>query len=320
MYYTDLKKSIEKGEKFSVYLLEGEDAFFRNSAVETLKKAFCTEPSLNAATFDGTFDAGDVLASLNAFPLLSENRLTILKEFYPTAAVLKGGFKEFLEHPPTSSILIVSDEKPCDALKKFPSVQVVSCAKGDVPLLAKWIKATASAEDVTISDTVARNVAEYCLSDMTRIKTETEKLVAYVKKGGEITQETVDLLVNRDAEYKIYEMTEHIAAKRTDKALAIIKDMLEKGETPQKILSSFYNYFRRLLFVAISDKSNAETATLLGIKEYAVKKTKEQAAAFKVRSLKKAVDRLADADFKIKSGNIDAENAMWTELFSVITE
>lgn len=320
MHYTDLKKSLENGERFSVYLLEGEDAFFRNSAVETLKKALCGEPYLNAATFDGAADINDVLASLNAMPLLGEYRLTVIKEYYPTAAALKGGIKEFLDNPPKTSVFIVSDEKPCDALKKFPSVQVVSCSKGDIPLLAKWIKATANAEGVTVSDAVARNIAEYCLSDMTRIKLETEKLVSYVKKGGEITQETVELLVNRDAEYKIYEMTEHIAAKRTDKALAVINDMLEKGETPQKILTLCYNYFRRLLFAAISDKSNADTAALLGVKEYAVKKIKEQAARFKVRSLKKAVDRLGDADFKIKSGNIDAENAMWIELFSVITE
>lgn len=324
MHYKDLRKSIENGEKFSIYLLEGEDGYFRSSAVEMLINAFCGEPSLNVATFSGASDEGDVLSSLNAFPLLSENRVTVIKEYYPTAAGLKGGIGDFIRQPHKNSVLVISNEKPCEALKKHDGVTLVSCAKADIPLLAKWIKTTANAEEITVSDAVCRSIAEYCGSDMTRIKNETDKLIAYAGKGGEITEETVTLLVGRESDYKIYEMTEHIARKRVDKALEIVNDMLEKGETPQKIISSFYNYFRKLLFVAISDKPDAELAKLLEFKgayaEYQVKKTKEQAALFKVRSLKKAFDGFSDADYKVKSGLIDAGNAAWIELFSVITE
>ena len=88
----------------------------------------------------------------------------------------------------------------------------------------------------------------------------------------------------------------------------------------QSLKAKNKNYFRRMLFVAISDKSAAETAALLGIKEFALKKTKEQASAFKVRSLKRAVDGLSDADYAIKSGRANADEQMWINLFSVMTE
>ena len=103
-------------------------------------------------------------------------------------------------------------------------------------------------------------------------------------------------------------------------AVSVIFDMLDKGETHGRIISAVYNYFRRLLFAAISDKPNAETAALLGVKEYAVKKAKEQAAAFKVRALKNAVDRLGDADYAVKSGKSDADELMWINLFKIMTE
>ncbi|MBQ9485999.1 MAG: hypothetical protein IJU83_04090, partial [Clostridia bacterium] len=181
MQFTELKKSIESGERFSVYLIEGEDAYFRESALKTLINAFVREPSLNVATFDKeTFDTGGVLASLNAFPLLSETRMTVLKEYYPTVAVLKGGIKEFLENPVKGSVLIVVNEKVSDALKKFKSTCVISCGKADAAVVARWIRATARAADVSVSETVALKIAEYCLSDMTRVKNETEKLTAYV--------------------------------------------------------------------------------------------------------------------------------------------
>ncbi|MBQ6980515.1 MAG: DNA polymerase III subunit delta [Clostridia bacterium] len=320
MVFTELKKSLNSGERFSVYLIEGTDAYFRSLAVETLKNALVSEPSLNVSTFDGeNLNQGDALTSLSAFPILSERRMTIIKEYYPKADALKSGIGEFIVSPNEQSVLVIVNEGNSEPLKKFKSVCVVSCGAADSALIVRWIKATATASDVKISDALAETVAEYCRYDMTRIKGETEKLIAYVG-GGEITEEAVNLLVSRDAEYKIYEMTDFIAKRKFDLAVKVVFDMLDKGETPARIISAVYNYFRRLLFVAISDKPNAETAALLGIKEYAVKKTKEQAAAFKIRALKNAVDRLGDSDYFVKSGKADADELMWINLFKIMTE
>ena len=321
MIFTELKKSLENGERFSAYLIEGEDAYFRLQATKALESAFVKEPALNVAVFDSdNFDPGDVLASLNAFPILSENRMTVIKEFYPKADALKGGLREFLENPPKNSVLAVVNEKPHDALKKFPSVCTVSCEKADIGTVSRWIKATAIASGVNVSDTNARKIAEFCLSDMLRVKNETEKLIAYAGAGGEITEQAVDLLVFRDSEYKVYEMTEYIAKKNFDLAVKVVNDMLDKGDVPQKVITSVYNYFRRLLFVSVSDGTDAETASLLGIKEFAVKKARQQASAFRVRSLKKAVDGLAEADYAIKSGRTDANDALWINIFKIMTE
>lgn len=321
MQFTELKKSLENGEIFPVYILEGEDAYFRALALETLKSTLIKEPTLNAATFDGTnSDTGEILASLTAAPFFSDYRMTVIKEFYPKAEALRGGLKDFLENPVKGSLLVVVNERPHEAFKKFKTVCAVSCVTAEISLIMRWIKATAAAAEVKISDAACRSVAEYSLSDMTRVKNETEKLIAYAGLNGEITEQSVNLLVYRDAEYKIYEMTDYIAKKKFDAAIRIIGDMLSKGDTEAKIISAVYNYFRRLLFVAISDKGSADTAALLGIKEFAVKKAKEQAASFKVRALKNAVDRLSDADYAVKSGKMNADDLMWINVFKIMTE
>ena len=72
--------------------------------------------------------------------------------------------------------------------------------------------------------------------------------------------------------------------------------------------------------MAISNGTNAEVASLLGIKEFAVKKAKEQANMFKKRSLKNAVDYLTDVDYKVKSGQINVDEGMWLSLFKIINE
>lgn len=321
MQFSELRKSLDSGEKHSVYLVEGEEAYFRALALETLKNAFVREPSLNVATFEGeNFSVGEFLSSLTAMPLLSDYRMTVIKEFYPKTDAIKGGLKEFFDNPIKSSVLVIVNENKHELFKKFKSVCTVSCGAAETPLIVRYIKAAAKAENVTVSDATCAKIAEYCLSDMTRVKNETEKLIAYAGRGGEITDDAVNRLVNRSVEYKIYEMTDYIAKRKFDLAIGVIEDMLDKGDAYGRILTSVYNYFRRLLFVAISDKSNLDTAALLGIKEFAVKKAKEQAAAFKVRALKNAVDRLGDADYAVKSGKSSADGLMWINLFKIMTE
>ena len=320
MNYTEFKNQLDGGESFSVYLFEGEDSFFRERGLKLLKNKLVENPELNLVSFDGEPSVGDLTASLNGYPFMSPKRMTVLKEFYPKQEYFKNGLKSYLENPSDSSVLVILNEKPCDALKKFSSVAVVDCSKADSALLVKWIKAECGRAEVVISGETAKILSEYCSSDMTRIETETNKLISYVGAGGTITFDDVDFMVARDIEYKIYELTDCIGRKKFDKAFSIISDMTARSEPPQKILVAVYNYFRKLLLAALSGKTSAELAKAFGVKEFAARKTKEQAAMFKKRSLKSAVDLLTDYDYKIKSGQADADNAMWIAVFKIMTD
>ena len=320
MKYTEFKKELENGNTFSVYLFEGEDGYFRERGMALLKKKFVSEPSLNFVNLDSDCSVGELISSLDGYPFMSEKRMTVIREFYPKQDFFKSGFKSYLENPSSQSILAILNEKPCEALKKFQSVSVVECNKADVSLLIRWIKAECQNASVEIDGQTAGTIAEFCLSDMTRIETETNKLISYVGRGGVITIKDVEEMVARDVEYKIYEMTDYIGKKQFDKALSVIKEMMAKGETSQRILVSVYNYFRKLLHSAISDMSISELASAFGVKEFAARKTKEQASMFKKRSLKSAVDALSDADYRIKCGLVDADEVTYITIFKIMTE
>lgn len=319
--FLEFKNSLENGCNHSVFLMEGEDVYFRERALFLLKNKYVTEPTLNLAIYDGSsVNAKELFSSVTGYPFMSEKRITAVREFYPDKNFLKSEIKDYLDNPPSDSLLVILNEKPCEALKKFESVCVVDCGKADTALLVKWMRAECAKFGAVIEGEAAQKVVEYCLSDMTRIENETHKLACYAGKGGVIKTETVDALVARDTEYKIYEMTDYIGRKKHDLALTVVKDLLSKGETPQRLLVSIYNYFRRLLHVSIADATDAELASMLGIKEFAIRKTKEQAKLFKIRSLKKAVDTLTDADYGIKSGNADMNEALWLSIFGIMSE
>lgn len=321
MKFSEFKNGLENGDnRSSIYLFEGDDAYFRERGLSVLKKRFLSEPSLNLSLFNGAdFSVSEFASSLEAYPFMSEKRLTVIREFYPK----KGScapLDSFAENPAESCMLIILNEKVCDYLKKLSNVCVVDCSKADISVLTRWIKATCHSSGVEIKAETASTVANFCLCDMTRISNETEKLISYAGNGGVIDDFAVSLLVPRDSEYKIYEMTDYISKKKFDLAYSVICDMLGKGETPQRIISSVYNYFRRLLFAAISAKTPTELSKTFGIKEYAATKTIAQAKMFKIRALKKTVDMLTDYDYRIKSGLIDSDEAMWISVFAIMID
>ncbi len=317
--FVEFKNGLESGQIFPVYLFEGEDAYFRERGLNLIKTKIVSEPSLNLATFEGDVLCNELLASLNAFPFLSEKRLTVVREFYPKADFFKSGFKGYLENPNQTSVLAIVNTQTCESLKKHENVQVVDCGKQDVSLLIRWIKAECLKSNVQIDGETAKMLAEYCALDMTRIETETSKLVSYAF-GGTIDGKTVSEMVAKDTEYKIYELTDYVAKKKFDMALTVIFDLQAKGETMQRIMLSIYNYYRKLLLASISGKSAGELAIAFGIKEYPAKKIKEQAGMFKKRALKNAVDALTDTDYKIKSGILDADESAYLTIFKIMTE
>lgn len=318
--YLEFKNQIESGKESAIYLFEGEDAFFSESGISLLKNKFISEPQLNLVSLNENASTSEIISSLQGYPFMSQKRMTVIREFYPKQEHFKNGLKSYLENPNPDSILAIVNEKSCDPLKKFESVALVECTKADVALLIKWIKAECSKSNVTIDGESAKLLSEYCLGDMTRIKTETDKLICYVGNGGEISKKDISDMVAQDIEYKIYELTDYIGKKKFDLALSIIKDMMTRGEQPQRILTYIYNYFRRLLHVAISDMNVSDMAKAFAVKDFAIKKMKEQAGMFKKKALKDAVDRLADADYKIKSGMAIAEDITYLTIFKIMTD
>lgn len=318
--YTEFKNAVGEGKVSPVYLFEGEDAFFRERGFSLLLNKFVSEPDLNLVTLTSDCTSDQLITSLNGYPFMSPKRMTLIREFYPKQDFIKGGLNDYLINPSEYSILVILNEKPCETLKKFDSVCVVDASKADASLLVKWIKAECSKYSVNIDGETAKILSEYCSSDMTRIQTETNKLCAFVGDGGTIGKSEVDEMVVKNTDYKIYEMTDFIAKKQFDSALFIIKDMLFKGESSQMIITSVYNYFRRLLHAAIANMDAVQLAKHFNIKEYPAKKLIEQAGKFKKRALKSAVDALTDADYRIKSGQNDADEMMWLTVFKIMTD
>ena len=138
--------------------------------------------------------------------------------------------------------------------------------------------------------------------------------IVYSSTEDLITKAVVDAVVIKDAEYTVFELTDALGKKDGDRAMKLLSLM----EKEQGVLSLISNHFRRLFFIGISDMTNAELASYLGVKEYAVVKARGQIKEFSKNQLRKINQLLEEIDYSIKSGAMQATNALYYLVFNIL--
>ena len=324
MKFKELKKHLSETLDL-IYLIEGEDSFLRENALRLIKNKALSEPDLNLTNLYGQDVKGDVeslLTATESYPFMSEKRYVVVRDFYPTATELKSKvLKRVFTQPCDFTCLIIINSEKCESLKKLDTVTVVDCQKADVSIIHAWVRNKALESGVIILEGALNKLTDYCNLDMQRVSGETEKLISYVGNGNEITEEAVDLLVGKDTDFEIYELTEAVARKSYDNSFEILSNLLNKNQDKQRLFISIYYHFRRLFHASVSKSTLSELALYLGVKEYVVKKAKEQSIRFGAKRLKKIVDKLSYYDGAFKSGEISVDTALWNSILnSMLTE
>ncbi|MDE5789225.1 MAG: DNA polymerase III subunit delta [Clostridia bacterium] len=313
MKFTQLKDDIKEGAK-SIYLIEGDDAYFRAKAEEQIKSAFLEMPELNFTAFDGAQYKGanltDITSALSAFPFMAEKRIVKITDFYPTEGDYEKYIKPVFENFPETTILIIVNtqgKKGVD-LKRKKFVTYIDCNKADRETVAKWAYLTMKRAGVSSTVEACEAVADYCLCDMARVSREVEKLIEYGKEGG-VNKAVVDELVYKDADYRVYQMTGAIARRDYGGFSEICYDLLDKGFDENAVIGSLLNYFKNLLTVLSSDASDRELMASLKMTDYVLGKTKQQARAVGEQKLIAYINALYSLSSSFKSGQITQRGA-----------
>ena len=321
MKYKDFQSNIQSAI-LPAYLICGEEGFYKEQCTQLLKGYVC-QPAFDCVRFEGESvrqDYSKMLSALFAYPMLGDKRLIIVDEFYPTENECKKHLQGYLDNPQPTSILLIRNNKQSDSLSALNGLCSVQLNKPESIDATDEIIAQALSKGKNITNRAALKLSAYCLNDMTRISGEINKLVDFVGDKNEIDVDDVAEIVSADTEYKLYEMTDAISVKNTEKAMEIINDLLDKNESLQRLYVSVYNYFRRLFFVAISNESDGELAKKFGVKEFAIKKTKERAKYFKKTALKDVIVYISENDGAFKSGKITAYSAFFNTIFNILNK
>ncbi len=320
MKYVELKASLKNDLK-NCYLIAGEDRFLCFDALSKIVEASnITIPDMNEVQITGeSTSARAIVDSANIYPFGDNYRLVIVKNYNPTKNKQEWGIiQTYLKSPMASTILIFFNPENADFFKSMSDITLVDCGKIDSKYVSAYIKNFLGKEGISASEEAVEKLILFTSGDMTRVNNELVKLSSYVSKTKELTTSIVEEFVVQDKEYQVFELAEFLAKGDAESAVDLVDSFMVKGSAFQ-VLTPLYNNFRRALFVSINkDKTPSELASLLGVKEFAVRMLSNQVKNFSPKKLKAIVDELAVVDQKIKIGEMKENIAIKTIIFNIL--
>ena len=321
MKYVDLKTSL-KNKIENAYLIFGDDRYLCYDALKKIEDALSiTIKDMNSVTISGEqSSAKDIVDSANMYPFGDANRLVVVKNFAPLKN--KDEYKiieSYLKTPLASTVVVFFNPDTPEFFKGMSNLMQIDCSKIDAKMISAFIKNQLAKNEIQSSDDAIEKLILFSNNDMSRITNELEKLIAYVSDTKVLTADIVQDFVVQDKEYQIFELAEFICKGDSKKAIDLVDSFMIKPGSAFTVLSPLFNNYRRALFVSINkDKTQTELASLLGVKEFAIRMLKNQVNIFSPKELKQIVDMIAEYDKKIKIGEMKENVAIKTIVINIL--
>ena len=310
-----LKNRLKEEGLKNCYLLEGEDyELYLRAYSMIMKKAALSLEDFNLVKFDDdNYSMKAILDGAEVMPMGDDYRVIVVKNPQKVTEGDKKLLSEYLKSPVESTIIIIFDVH-----EKFASIKgettFVDCKRFEEKTALNVIVNEFAKKNKQISSEGAQTLYDYCNGYLTRIVSEVDKLAYFDLDDNLITKKLVESLVTKDDEFVVYELTEALGRRDGDRALKL----LEALKKEPGVLGLITNHFRRLFLISISDLTDKELASMLGVKEWAVSKQRGQTKNFSKMQLKKIYSLLEKVEYMIKSGEMLLENALYFLVLSIL--
>jgi DNA polymerase-3 subunit delta len=230
---------------------------------------------------------------------------------------LKDG-KKFLNS--NDIVLFYEDREISEKDRLFKFLKKQGKAQEFKPLegqsLRNWARKEFANYQVKIRPEALEKLINFVGNNLWQLSNEIEKLINY-KKAETIETKDIELLIQPKIETEIFKTIDAIAAKNKRKALSLIHQHLEKGDSPLYLLSMINLQFRNLLLVKSYEFKHGLSADYirilnkkLGMHPFVARKTMELARKFSLPELKKIYHKIFYFDLVTKTGRIDGKTAL----------
>ena len=190
---------------------------------------------------------------------------------------------------------------------------LVDCNKLDKSDISKYVLNQLAKAKLSIEEQALDFLIEATNGNMTKLVNELIKITAYCADLDTITMDIVVNLVTNSSDYAIYMLTNAIDKKDYSSYQFILND-LTKGQTQGEIFAYMGKYFKRMQYISLN-KNDDEIASILGIKPYAVKMSRQSIAKNGINYYLNLYKKYIELDYKIKAGKISSLNALYELIF-----
>ncbi|MDQ0218240.1 DNA polymerase III subunit delta [Peribacillus cavernae] len=321
----DVWKDLKRKKFAPVYLLYGTEAFLINETKQLLLQHALTEEEtdFNFSQYDlEETPIETALEDVETLPFIGERRLVFMQNpFFLTAEKPKQKvehnlkkLEQYIADPaPYSIVVLTAPYEKLDERKKITkelkrkAVTVEAKKLGDNELKV-WIRERAAASMVQIDEDAIALLLELAGTNLMLLTNEIDKMALYVDNEKRIDVAIVEKLVAKSLEQNVFTLVDEVLQKNVKGAISIFHELLRQNEEPIKILGLIASQVRLMYQVkemARQGYSQQKIAGALRVHPYRVKLAQEKTGRFHESELLSIINELAEADYKMKTGQAD---------------
>ena len=252
--------------------------------------------------------------------MFSQKKLFFLENLFSNPEFKKEFLKKIEQIAKSEDVVVVLEKQELPKKDKlFLSLKKQVKSQEFSPLTGQRLRQRTEKEinkqGMEIEKRALEKLIDFVGDDSWRLANEIKKLVNYKKGMKIIKEEDIELLVRSKIETNIFKTIDALAQKEKGRALSLLQEHLEKGDSPISILSMINFQFRNLLIAGALRERGKTLNDFLRLKichPYAAQKSWQLSAGFNLSQLKKIYQRIFEADLNIKTGKIAPEEGLKT--------
>lgn len=324
----DLENDLKNQNLHGIYVFYGEEKYLQQEYLRKIKKIF-GELSLGINYILLDENNIDTLISDIETPAFGyEKKLIIIRDSNlfkkDCKSPMKEKFKKYVSENMdiiNEAVVIVFIEEIVHKMDLYKTVEknaVIIETKELKPIEIKnRLKRICAMYKVQISNQNLNYLIETAGTSMQDLINEIRKLIEYAGENGEIKKEDIDKLTIKEIQAIIFDLTDYLGTKNTEKALEVLNNLIYNKEPLQKIIITLYNHFRKIYLTKLALKERRDLVEVLSLKPnqvFLTTKYRKQAEYFKEKEILQILKELIDLDYKSKSGQIDLDIGLKTVL------
>ena len=307
-----INADIEKGSFRPYYLIYGEETYLCRQNRRKLKQALSADGGdLNLLYVKGAdADPQELINFAETMPFLAARRTIIVED----SGFFKSGcapLEAFLKRTPASAVFVFAESAVDRRSAMYKCVAdkgvVINCVTQSEKNLRTWIRYRLRTAGKDIRDPAAQSLIDRTGRDMMCLENEIDKLISYCGDRAEVTKKDMDAVCSTYLTGIIYELTDALAERNREKAMALYMKMLSLQEKPGRILYSVTRQFYQLLMIGELSARNAdmdEMIKITGLQDFVIRKHIRWNTAFRTEDLREYLDMCLSNDRAVKSGRM----------------
>ena len=327
----EFQRRLNENQIPSVLLFEGEEAYLKQEALESLRKKLLPAglEELNESRLENP-EPDELIAAAETLPMMADRRMVIVRDYPPLVgrSEVDSRVTEYLPKVPESTVLIFYCTRKPDGRKSlYTGVKRLGGIVTFAPMrdreLTSFVVNAFRDQGKECDERTADFLIFTCGNDTAQLLSEVGKIASRRADENSIRAEDIRELATPSVESTVFSMVDAVVAGQEQKAFSLLRKQLLSGENRVGMLAMLLREYRLLQQVKIMQyekQSLQQIREALGVSPYTASQYIRQANSCTAGHVKRGVQLCLETEYAIKSGQMNQEGALEAVMLKLMTD